>query len=198
MRNLIEELQELNKEEYNVSADFSKRVMKEIKKNKGKNNFKYAISCASVGIVACLAIVLFNNSNINNNLFSSKDNNTTGLLDQNSMPNDAFNELEEADLYVEDNRIMASLGNEDDLEKSDFAYMLNDNIVEEKSCITQDSQMNERLLQIELILKEANIQVEKVEEGIKVKSTKEKIEDILKEYKDLTIEVQGEYILIKF
>ena len=64
MKNLIDELHTLDEYEYKVSPDFSKKVMKEIKKNKNTNKISNVISLASFGVAACLAVVVFANSNM--------------------------------------------------------------------------------------------------------------------------------------
>lgn len=66
MKNLIDELHKLDNENFEVSKDFSKNVMKRIKKEKHLNTFNYVVSLASLGIVACLAAVLFTNTDIKN------------------------------------------------------------------------------------------------------------------------------------
>ena len=52
MKNLIDELHALNEEEFEVSASFSKNVMKKIKR---KNNVVIFVRVASVLSCACLA-----------------------------------------------------------------------------------------------------------------------------------------------
>ncbi|MBO5143734.1 MAG: hypothetical protein J6C46_12240 [Clostridia bacterium] len=71
MKNLIEELHKLDEYEYNVSENFTKNVMKNIKRDNKTIKFSSVISCASVGIVACLAVIVFSNSSVKESALNS-------------------------------------------------------------------------------------------------------------------------------
>ena len=218
MKNLMDELHGLNNDEYKVSEDFSKRVMKSIKKSKNTSKLNYVISMATVGVAACLAVVFFYNSNIKSNVFDINRAETAGLAKENSMVDVAEYNLDTEDSFMRDDKayINSEYNDEDTKGKgvSSALNITNENFEREDSLnanITNDKvenlekvealkQNQKDLLQekIEGLLKQAKLDVEAIENGIKVKSTKEKVKDILKDYSDIVIEEQGEYIIIKF
>ena len=227
MKNLIDELHGLNDDEYKVSADFSKRVMKKIRKDKNRNKLNYVISLASVGVVACLAVVLFNNSSIESNIFNfNNKNEVVDSMKQSLIADRSFYDFDATKDSSENDKLIYNQENSNDkayggLENSGIdnnrngAYSATNvtseefkmensledmtNTIEEKEILKQGIvSTNSFQLQIESLLSQAGLEVEHVENGIKVKSTKEEVENILKEYKNIIIEVQGEYIIIKF
>ena len=222
MKNLIDELHELNNDEYKVSEDFSKRVMKKIRKDKNRNKLNYVISLASVGVVACLAVVLFHNSSLKSNVFNFNKNKaeSTNLMKQSLVAGTSMYNLTEEEASMEDDKAYRDLENSDiETDKNDMYSTLNmankelekETSLGDNSYITEDklntspspesllpNQTKSLQVEIEKLLKQAGFIVESLENELKVKATKEEVEDILKEYQGTIVEVQGEYIIIKF
>lgn len=218
MKNLIDELHGLNNDEYKVSEDFSKRVMKKIRKDKNRNKLNYVISLASVGVVACLAVVLFHNSSLKSNVFNFNKNKaeSANLMKQStsvynlteeeaSMENDkAYRDLENSDIETDKNDMYSTLNMANkELEKEtslgDNSYITEDKLNTSASPESLlPNQTKSLQVEIEKLLKQAGFIVESLENELKVKATKEEVENILKEYQGTIVEVQGEYIIIKF
>ena len=222
MKNLIDELHGLNNDEYKVSEDFSKRVMKKIRKDKNRNKLNYVISLASVGVVACLAVVLFHNSSLKSNVFNFNKNKaeSTNLMKQSLVAGTSMYNLTEEEASMEDDKAYRDLENSDiETDKNDMYSTLNmankelekETSLGDNSYITEDklntspspesllpNQTKSLQVEIEKLLKQAGFIVESLENELKVKATKEEVEDILKEYQGTIVEVQGEYIIIKF
>ena len=128
MKNLIDELHELNNDEYKVSEDFSKRVMKKIRKDKNRNKLNYVISLASVGVVACLAVVLFHNSSLKSNVFNFNKNKaeSTNLMKQSLVAGTSMYNLTEEEASMEDDKAYRDLENSDiETDKNDMYSTLN-------------------------------------------------------------------------
>lgn len=218
MKNLIDELHGLNNDEYKVSEDFSKRVMKKIRKDKNRNKLNYVISLASVGVVACLAVVLFHNSSLKSNVFNFNKNKaeSANLMkpstsvynlteEEASMENDkAYRDLENSDIETDKNDMYSTLNMANkELEKEtslgDNSYITEDKLNTSASPESLlPNQTKSLQVEIEKLLKQAGFIVESLENELKVKATKEEVENILKEYQGTIVEVQGEYIIIKF
>ena len=222
MKNLIDELHELNNDEYKVSEDFSKRVMKKIRKDKNRNKLNYVISLASVGVVACLAVVLFHNSSLKSNVFNFNKNKaeSTNLMKQSLVAGTSMYNLTEEEASMEDDKAYRDLENSDiETDKNDMYSTLNmankelekETSLGDNSYITEDklntspspesllpNQTKSLQVEIEKLLKQAGFIVESLENELKVKATKKEVENILKEYQGTIVEVQGEYIIIKF
>ena len=64
MKDLIDELHKLNREEYKVSEDFSKRVIKKIKRDNTYKVIKYVASLASAACVLGLSVFFANKSGV--------------------------------------------------------------------------------------------------------------------------------------
>ena len=62
MKDLLDELKKLDDEEFKVSPDFSKNVMKEIKKQDRNKKIMYVTSIASVACVLGISVFLVNRS----------------------------------------------------------------------------------------------------------------------------------------
>ena len=82
MKNLIDELKELDKEEYKVSEDFSKNIIKSIKHDAIIAKIKRITSLASVACVLVIVVIIANNNGSfnslkNNNYFQDFTNSTS-------------------------------------------------------------------------------------------------------------------------
>ncbi len=64
MKDLIDELHKLDNDNYKVSPDFSKRVMKQIKRDNRYKALKYVASLASAACVLGVSIMLVRNSDL--------------------------------------------------------------------------------------------------------------------------------------
>lgn len=197
MKNLIDELHKLDEYEYNVSSDFSKRVMKNIKKDKTSNKLGYVISLASVGMVACLAVILFNNSNIktnfDNNMKAESQIYNSGMYDLASVDSSVENYSKSgSNSVVKDDSILETGNvstNEVKVEVSDFQNSNNNALRKENS--------GEYFESIENLLKNAEYRYEKTDEGFEVRGTKDEINEILKDFINISIEEKQGYVLIR-
>lgn len=218
MKNLIDELHKLDETEYQVSADFSKKVMKKIKKNKNISKINYVISLTSVGAVACLAVVLFNTSNIKSNIFNfigtPKETHQENAINDIEMSYYDINNASEPDIEKQ---------HQEDSDKTQSANIIFNEIVADNASMPSSNVQNlreetttkgedklavsaesEKLIdynkedyhKIISILENAKIEYNLVENALKVKTSKEKIRELLKN-EDLIIEEKEDYILIK-
>lgn len=211
MKNLIDELHKLDEFEYTVSSDFSKRVMKNIKKDKTSNKISYVISLASVGMVACLSVFMFYNSNIkvsfDENMESENQTYNTGKYDLAlaDVTTDNAN-IKESNTGVnglkQELRAEADSANVNQLKTGDVAHnesFKNDsNIKESVSDNSLSEGANEEAFEsIENALKTAKYRYEKVDVGFEVRATKDEISKLLKEISNYIIEEKEGYVLIK-
>lgn len=240
MKNLMEELRNLDEYEYKVSANFSKKVMRNIKKSKTANRFSNVISLASIGVVACLAVVLFSNSNIKSNFLNFADKDSAENLKENQAVNSAtsyydvngvsaenekelFNTYKENSefegLYNDNGNLYNNLVSESLPEKNEMESLKGntapnstgiladgsfeneknyDNYSEDLESVNRNDSANKFIIEKDIIkiLEDAKLNPENTDDGIKVKATKEKVEDLLKDY-DIAIETIDEYIVIK-
>ena len=179
MKNMLEELKNLNNEEnYNVPDGFRDRVIEQINAEKKSNIFKYIIPACSVAVVAICIVV------------------TTGYLKNKSSDTAneklfASNELKEESLELDSfNDVM-------------FATDATGNAIEESADMAKKTVMsNETLKEFEdeiiNMLGINKIEAEKTENGIKAKGNKEDIEVILFYFiEQIDITQDGEYVIIK-
>lgn len=210
MKNLIEELHNLDEYEYKVSPDFSKRVMKEIKKSKNTSNISRVISLASFGAAACFAVVVFSNSNLlgrfgaktesvdnANNIEMAYYDSLVGASAADNIQNDSKEDSIEFaldDYMLPQATTQFNSANDaikdESIEKTEF-----DTLVKETLEVYRNDKQDFK--EIVKILKDANIDVEEHDYILKAKATKEKVQELLKEYENITIEEKGEYVLIK-
>lgn len=211
MKNLVEELHKLDEYQYDVSADFSKKVMHKIQKSKKINKFNNVISFASIGAVACLAVICINHVNVKNNFINSQNEGyiTDKNLKNSSMANnDVARQTESIDKasYNDFENIesagasgLLSFTSETDgfepgsTEANKTSNTLIDNAVAEKS--NKEELASEK--NITEVLKKANLTFEQTKEGLKVKIAKKQLEEILKDYQNIALEEQGDYTIIK-
>lgn len=177
MKNINEELHRLNRYEYNVSEDFSKRVMKRIQKDKFSIKLKRVIPFASLTVAACLIVMVYTKVGVDDGIkmnaistnFSSEE------LEKESSNLDSISSYDEAQVLPN--------------EKS--------NGMQEMYKVTEDAiQGNERAENIISVLKQVGYQVESIEGGLKIKAAKEEIQDLFEE--ELDLETQGEWTILKF
>ena len=88
MKNLIDELNNLDEIKYDISPRFSKNVMKEIYKEKRNGRLIKVTSIASVACVAVISFIIVRNSTLKNNtLQNSSDNIVSSLISSTSGSN---------------------------------------------------------------------------------------------------------------
>lgn len=213
MKNLIDELHNLDEYEYKVSSDFSKKVMKEIKKNKNTNKISNVISLASFGAAACLAVVVFANSNLigrfgaKNESADSINQSELNMAYYDSLGNYATNDSE---MKIQEEVIEMDFGNlvapeaastnsviNDKIEYTDDLEVEKDSSTKENITNTARGEKIKDYNEILKVLNQADVEAEIIDNGIKAKATKEKIEDLLKNYNNITVEEEGEYAIIK-
>ena len=208
MKSLIDELHNLDEYEYKVSPDFSKRVMKAIKKGKNANKISYVISLASFGVAACLAVIVCVNPNLLGRFgqkMESADNASNVEIvyydgSENAAMEDISNNVKEDSTEINFDNFMvpeATAGLASDLKQNEYTDSM-----EVDSAINNKVEMLENLRtqnydEVIKILKQANIEIEEKDDEIKAKATKEKVEELLKNYNNITIEEKGEYVIIK-
>lgn len=213
MKNLIDELHNLDEYEYKVSSDFSKKVMKEIKKNKNTNKISNVISLASFGAAACLAVVVFANSNLigrfgaKNESADSINQSELNMAYYDSLGNYATNDSE---MKIQEEVTEMDFGNlvapeaastnsviNDKIEYTDDLEVEKDSSTKENITNTARGEKIKDYNEILKVLNQADVEAEIIDNGIKAKATKEKIEDLLKNYNNITVEEEGEYAIIK-
>lgn len=221
MKNLVDELHKLDEVEFKVSEDFSKNVMKRIRKEETTSKITKVIPWASFGIAACLALVIVTNSNVKLNLFDgakeSADNsinqasvyeNETENVEDNKMP--TYSYLDNSKEIFTSETDGASNAVNDSVSKENFTQSTFEEI--KKGDLSSDSVLlesvttgaanrvklnKEKLSDMKLLIEKANLEVEEIEEGLKVKASKDKVKDVLLEYTDISIETQKEYVIVK-
>ncbi len=209
MKNLIDELHKLDEFEYTVSSDFSKKVMTKIKKDKTSNKISYVISLASVGMVACLAVFMFSNTNVKVG-FDNKES-------ENQTYNTGKYDLSVADVMLDNSSMSDSNKKESHELKTELrAEATNNSVLEKEKDSNKDSLKNEANIMelvsdnslnqddkeeafklIENILKTAKHRYERVDVGFEVRATKDEISKLLKEISNYSIEEKEGYVLIK-
>lgn len=108
MKNLNEELRKLDEYNVRVSSDFSKKVMKKIRKGSFTNQLRYVVSFASVAAVACFAVVLYSNSDLKDKFFATKNHDSEFQVSESNNMNgnmsyqDTNHFLEGKDNYIFD------------------------------------------------------------------------------------------------
>ena len=210
MKNLIDELHKLDEYEYNVSSDFADKVMNNIKKNKTSNKMNCVISLVSVGMVACLAVFMFSNTNIKVSFDNKETENQTYntgkydltvadvMLDNSNIKesNTGANELRQELKAETESANINQLNQEKDVDNS---LLKNEsNIMESVSGNSLNQIAREEVYDlIENALKAANYRYERVELGFEVRATKDEISKLLKDNSNYIIEEKEGYVLIK-
>jgi len=201
MKNLIDELHELENYNYDVSNDFSEKVMKKIKKD--KNKASYAVSILTTGAIACLAILVCTNSNIRNKFTNiSKDSNIESITQDISAEgiNNQEMILNEKDQlnkgYSDDMTDSVALENYE--EKLSADEYKNQGVINAPSSTAPLRGNYGDYKEIIKILENSALSVVAKENVLTVKATKEKVENLLRDYKELEIEAEGEFVTIKF
>ena len=220
MKNLIDELHELDEVEFKVSEDFSKNVMKRIQKEENLTKVSNkVIPWASLGIVACLALVVVTNANVKINLFGVAQESADNSVNQASayedkvedsdnlkMPTYDFSDSLKEDFTPEAENAINTV-NDSVLKQNSTTNVLEENIKAETDSAPLESvttgstnrvQANkEKLSDIKSLIEKAKLEVEEIEDGLKVKASKDKVKDVLIEYTDITIETQNEYVIVR-
>ena len=183
MKNLIEELQNLNnEEEYNVSVEFRQKVMDRIETE--TNNiikFKYIIPILSSAAVILIAV-----------LFVGK----TGRIESVNFDNDT--------MMIADGTVNESIEN-NRVDTTDNVYdkfigTANAPIAEQKteSLVVKDYSQDDFYNEIVDMFKTNDVEAIIEGEAVKAKCTKTKAEEVLFYYEgQITITVQGEYVIVK-
>ncbi len=187
MKNLIEELRKLDIEEnYDVPVDFKSKVMSEIEKEEKSNKLKYVIPMLStVAVVMIVAIV------------GTKD--MFDMAKTMSMQDEAAG-ISTVGEYALDGKDEISRMTNDVL---DLEYSMlkesQDQIMNDKTAsAVPEYSKNEFYAEIADILNTNGITAEVNDLSVKAKCTKQKAEEVLFYYDgQITIEVDGEYIIIK-
>ena len=208
MKKMLEELKKLDNE-YEVPVDFSKDVMREVKKlnNKKKHFSRYVIAYTSTAAVVAIAAVVALNNNLSKKSFDEVNNySSSAQQKENSIANN---------VEVEDNTILASAslketdGNDiSSNSATDLFEMSNgdsENVARQEAGLTQFEDSKQRndikvantssyigsasysgddvILEVEGILNENGIKIEEIgEDFILVDSDVQKINDILSDY----------------
>ncbi len=197
MKNLIEELHKLDDMIYPVSEDFSKKVMKQIKKSKKESKFNYVISLASVGIVACLAVFFVHHTNLKN---QSRYLNQKEFYQENSIQQHNQDDDLAWDTYLNNQRKDAMMNDKISgaiEETQGFPTAINMTSKDKVNAEFKEESRMSLQTEIKNILEKANFQVQAIGESLKVKASKEEIVKLLKDYETISIEVQGEYVIIQ-
>lgn len=192
MKNLIEELNKLDQEQYNISENFSENVMKKINKQAKTNVISKVIPWASLGIAACMAVVMFTNSNVKNNFENFKESSDSSVEQENIIQINDVN----MSLYDDLSSSAPSAGLSEEIYKEEIST---DMTGFEQNRNEEANKFNEQykiLTVIKALIEDAKIEVEEVDEGLKVKASKDKIKDVLMDYDNVIIETQDDECVI--
>ncbi len=181
MKNLLEELRELNNEDtYEVPIDFKIRVMERIEDEQSSSKLRYILPICSAVAVILVAIVI-----------------VKGDIFKKEMPDNSENII--VAIAGSDNNI-----NEYRIEETKVAAIpeysaVNDSVATFDTNLKKSEPLNKEYYdEIIEMLKINNIASEKVENGIRAKGKKEDIEIALYYFLDNVEVIQdGEYVLIK-
>lgn len=183
MKNLLEELRELNNEdEIEVPVDFRDRVMQSIlQEDNHVSRLKYIIPACSVAVIMLVTVIVGNNhkKSYDMNLYKDKTEAENYILAEANIADDVANEE-----YMMDS-INSSAKQ---LVKSEVASgVARDSLV--------DAEYYDEILNM---LKINNIEAEKKDGAIRAKGKKEDIEVALYYFEDnIVITQDGEYVVIK-
>ena len=216
MKKLNEELHKLDEYNFNVSPDFSKKVMKKIRRGHITNRLQYVVSLASLAAVACFAVVICKDSSVLNRVLgeNQQKENMASFYDiiipssQDDVSKNSFNEIKEED--KDSNNIQMegveydknlSVGANNLLEQPNNTNMVKEEIRNETDSKIEDLnvidssriQYEEKIIQI---IKDAKFSVEKVAEGLKVNAKKQEIKELLKN-ENVEIEELKDGVLVK-
>lgn len=228
MKNLNEELKKLNEYNYSVSADFSKKVMRRIRKGHLVGSMKYVVSFASLAAVACFAVVLYTNPNLKGKFFKGNVESEymfISEMNQSAIPNSSSKNdymMNDAEIYqditenIKDNQSDSILFEEetkgtnrventvveDKFEMNGFTSET-DKMGTSESYIPNAVAGSQKNKKEELIskLKKAGFDVTESETGLQVKASKEEmqeLEDLLKNENVKIEEIEENKIEIKF
>ena len=220
MKNLNEELKNLNNYNYHVSADFSKKVMRKIRKEHVMGSMKYVVSFASLVAVSFFAVVLYTNPGFkgvteSNNMLTLESNQNS-ISNTSSKDDHMFNEYYQDSMQsVKDDGTDSVLFEESKetnrtegvmaTDKAQVNGILNetDKIEANESNVPSaagSSQKNEKEI-IKIKLEKAGFNVIETETGLQVKGNKEekqKLEDLLKDENVKIKQIEENKIEIKF
>ena len=220
MKNLIDELHDLDEVEFKVSEDFSKNVMKRIQKEENISKVSNkVIPWASLGIAACLAVVVVTNANVKINLFDAAQESANNSVSQASVYEDKIEGTDNLKMptydfsdSLKEEIVPESTGDLNTVNDSVLKQNAATNVFEEIKKDDSDSatiesvttgsanrvQANkEKLSDIKALIEKAKLEVEEIEDGLKVKASKDKVKDVLIEYTEITIETQNEYVIVR-
>lgn len=228
MKNLNEELKKLNEYNYSVSADFSKKVMRKIRKGHLVGSMKYVVSFASLAAVACFAVVLYTNPNLKGKFFKGNvesEDMFISEMNQNAIPNSSSKNdymMNNAEIYqditenIKDNQSDSILFEEetkgtnrventvieDKFEMNGFTSET-DKMGTSESYIPNAAAGSQKSKKEELIgrLEKAGFNVTETETGLQVKGNKEekqKLEDLLKDENVKIEQIEKNKIEIRF
>lgn len=186
MKNLLEELRELNNEEsIEVPVDFRDKVVDKIMNEEHTSKLKYIIPACSVAAVMLIAIVVANNPNNRKTTVDSVENMmiASGIQDE---------------YYPEEIDALPTAVNDDlgIIETEDNTRFESAKAVNASNKIAElDTEYYDEILEM---LKINNIEAEKTSDGIRAKGKKEDIEVALYYFEDnIEIKQDGEYVVIK-
>lgn len=189
MKNLIEELHKLNNEdEYNVPDDFSDKVMARIEKEEKGLDLKYVIPMLSmVSVVMIVAIIATSASLPNAGDKIALMNESTGLNYGIDEKTDGVNNS-----YDMEDTYNAS-------QSLSLNEKLNDSLKENAETVKNKEYPKEEFyLEIADILNTNGITAKVEDLTVRAKCTKIDAEEVLFYYEgQITIEVDGEYVVIK-
>lgn len=219
MKNLLDELHKLDEEEFEVSKDFSKKIVAKINKDKKIVVFKRVTSIVAVACVATFAIVLTNklgyldrlkdlaNSSINLSSMESANSIDTGMAVQEEKQEilqevpqlqAEFKKNEEFDELNETNEVSEI---SESLEYEDAVVMNSADIAFRNATKTYSKQMklDDYINEIHQALTDNGIKNEIISNyEIKVESENiNSIYDIIENYTDVLLDFSGDIVILR-
>ncbi len=194
MKDLIDDLNKLGKEEFKVSPDFRKNIMKTVHREKTFKKVTVIASslCAACVVVLCLIVVnrngVFNNAAefTSGNILTSTSSKTADSLYSADNAN-----IEEA-VYEENTRETAV--NSFNADVSFDSAMPSNVKATSKVQISKSEYLDELLI----LIKDNGLEAVINEDVIEIKSNNyKKVSEILEKYKDTEISISGDIILVE-
>ena len=191
MKNLLDELHELDNDEIKVPSDFSKNVMKKIKKSNRIIALGYVASIASVACVIGITVFFVNKNGLFDKVFSKGANESVTAMSLNETPNQKDIEESKTEDYTEAQGVVTNSINEDAVAPKS---------VNDRVGATYSKQLNK-----EEYLKEINnkliingYDISRSDDEIIVYSKDfNEVYELLEEYIDVELSLSGDRIIIQ-
>lgn len=204
MKNLLDELHKLDNDSFNISPDFSKNVMKKIKKSNRIIKLGYVASFASVACIIGISVFFVNKNGLFDKVKESQMSASGILVNEETI--DEFKEEtqdKEEVVYKQD----VSFNDSKDIETSqpqavnDTANIESKNVREAaKSEATYSKQLSKEKYLNEIInkLKINSYDISETDDGIIVYSNEfNEVYELLEEYIDIELSLSGDRIIIQ-